>query len=143
MSQQPHPSGDSKRTPDTLRDARLAQALKHMPDAHMQPDPQARSAVLQAALKSLDTAPALPLHPPGDARGWRKALHWLLGQPGQRLPLTGALASLLIASFVTVMWLGQDVPDANPESVPVSVARARSVTCTTSPTWRPSVGSVA
>ena len=131
MSQQPRHGDGNDGKPETLRDARLAQALKHMPDAHMQPDSQARSAVLQAALKALESAPATPkqannavdTQPQADrAPGWRKAWHWLLGQPGQRMPLSGALASLLIASFVTVMWLGQEVPDANPESVPVAEA---------------------
>ena len=131
MSQQPRHGDGNDGKPDTLRDARLAHALKHMPDAHMQPDPQARSAVLQAALKALEDGPATPkqansavdTQPQADrAPGWRKAWHWLLGQPGQRMPLSGALASLLIASFGTVMWLGQDLPDANPESVPVAEA---------------------
>ncbi|OYT91511.1 MAG: hypothetical protein CFE43_12770 [Burkholderiales bacterium PBB3] len=131
MSQQPRHGDGNDGKPDTLRDARLAQALKHMPDAHMQPDPQTRNAVLQAALKALEDAPETPkqannavdTQPQVDGvPGWRKAWHWLLGQPGQRVPLTGALASLLIASFVTVMWLGQEVPDANPESVSVAEA---------------------
>ena len=131
MSQQPRHGEDSNDKPDVLRDARLAQALKHMPDAHLQPDPQARSAVLQAALRALDSAPApaqnahrkegsLKLN--AGTSAWQKGWHWLLGQPGQRMPLTGALASLLVASMVTLMWYDHDVPDANPQSVQVAVA---------------------
>ncbi|MBC7620152.1 MAG: hypothetical protein H7293_14430 [Candidatus Saccharibacteria bacterium] len=131
MSQQPRHGEDSNDKPDALRDARLAQALKHMPDAHLQPDPQARSAVLQAALRALDSAPATAqnahrmegsLKLNASTSAWQKGWFWLLGQPGQRMPLTGALASLLVASMVTLMWYDQDVPDANPQSAPVAVA---------------------
>ena len=93
----------------TLRDARLTLALKHMPDAHLQPDPQARNAVLQAALQAVAPEPiAVPAN-------WRTVWHWLRGEPGHRMPLTGAVASLLVASFITLMWHEQDVPDATPE----------------------------
>ena len=131
MSQQPRHGKDSNDKPDGLRDARLAQALKHMPDAHLQPDPQARSAVLQAALRALDSArsTAQDTHRmesspklSASTSAWQRGWYWLLGQPGQRMPLTGALASLLVASMVTLMWYDQDVPDANPQSAPVAVA---------------------
>lgn len=131
MSQQTHHGEDCNDKPDVLRDARLAQALKHMPDAHLQPDPQARSAVLQAALRALDSdlATAQNAHRMegslklnAGTSAWQRGWYWLLGQPGQRMPLTGALASLLVASMVTLMWYDQDVPDANPQSVPVAVA---------------------
>lgn len=98
---------------DTLRDARLAKALLHMPDAHMQPSAQTRSAVLQEAMRAVgSTTPAQPAQPPAVQRRW-----WLawLGQPGHRVPWAAAVASVAVFGFITVMWYGQDVPDAAPE----------------------------
>ena len=94
---------------DALRDARLAQALRHMPDAHMQPNAQARLAVLKHAQQALtggaNTAP------PAARRWWQSTSPSAWG---------GALASVLVASFITLMWYGQPVPDANPEGLPVT-----------------------
>ena len=90
---------------ENLRDARLAQALQHMPDAHMQPSAQTRHAVLQEALR----AAGVKIHK--KSRWW----HVWLGQPGQRVPWSAALASLAVVGFITVLWYGQDVPDAVPE----------------------------
>lgn len=98
---------------DTLRDARLAKALQHMPDAHMQPSAQTRSAVLQEAMRAVgSTTPAQPAQPPAVQRRW---WHAWLGQPGHRVPWAAAVASVAVFGFITVMWYGQDVPDAAPE----------------------------
>ena len=90
---------------ENLRDARLAQALQHMPDAHMQPSAQTRHAVLQEALRA------------AGVKGHKKSRWWhaWLGQPGQRVPWSAAVASLAVVGFITVLWYGQDVPDAAPE----------------------------
>ena len=90
---------------ENLRDARLAQALQHMPDAHMQPSAQTRHAVLQEALRA------------AGVKGHKKSRWWhaWLGQPGQRVPWSAAVASLAVVGFITVLWYGQDVPDAVPE----------------------------
>lgn len=90
---------------ENLRDARLAQALQHMPDAHMQPSAQTRHAVLQEALRA------------AGVKGHKKSRWWhaWLGQPGQRVPWSAAVASLAVVCFITVLWYGQDVPDAAPE----------------------------
>lgn len=98
----PEPSED-------LRDARLAQALQHMPDAHMQPSAQTRQAVLQEALRAAAPPPAAV------SRWW----HAWLDPSDQRMPWSAALASLAVASFITVLWYGQEVPDATPERGPV------------------------
>lgn len=111
------PANDKQ--PDTLRDARLAHALRHMPDAHMQPSAQSRSAVLQEAMRAVGgTSPAQPVQPPVAQRRW---WHAWLGQPGQRVPWGAAVASLAVFGFITVMWYGQDVPDATPERGPSAV----------------------
>ena len=109
------PANDKQ--PDTLRDARLAHALRHMPDAHMQPSAQSRSAVLQEAMRAVGGAsPAQPVQPPVAQRRW---WHAWLGQPGQRVPWGAAVASLAVFGFITVMWYGQEVPDAAPQRSPV------------------------
>ena len=109
------PANDKQ--PDTLRDARLAHALRHMPDAHMQPSAQSRSAVLQEAMRAVGGASlAQPVQPPVAQRRW---WHAWLGQPGQRVPWGAAVASLAVFGFITVMWYGQEVPDAAPQRSPV------------------------
>jgi len=100
-----------------LRDARLAQALQHMPDAHMQPSAEARKAVLQHAQAAVDGQSTSA--PPAAHRWWQR----LLGAPGGKRTSNaawssawgGALASVLVASFITLMWYDQPVPDANPD----------------------------
>ena len=99
---------------DDVRDARLAQALRHMPDAHMQPSAEARMAVLKHAQEALtgraNTAP------PAARRWWQSTSPSAWG---------GALASVLVASFITLMWYGQPVPDANPEGLPATEQEAK------------------
>lgn len=112
--------------PDALRDARLVQALRHMPDAHDMPNAALRSRVLQAAEDALlDTTraskkPANVAFTQRPQSSWLAWWRWLLGQPGDRTPLIGALASVLIASLITVMWAGRDLPELQPHSDPMS-----------------------
>ena len=118
---------DAPGAPDShLRDARLAQALQHMPDAHMQAGAQARLAVLQHAQEALASTPRPADSAAPPARRW---WHWLLGTSGrQRTSHTawgGALVSVLVASFITLMWYDQPVPDASPD-MPVSMGKAES-----------------
>ena len=116
MKPTPHAGDSAVSATEGLRDARLAQALRHMPDAHLQPDPQTRHAVLQAALAAVAVSPAK------NSSRWRTLLQWLIGQPGYRMPLTGAVASVLVASFITLMWYEQEVPDANPNRMEIASA---------------------
>ncbi len=122
MSPQPHPSAQ----PDVLRDARLALALRHMPDAELEPGAALRNSVLQAAERALlesprqVAAPAKLASAPLDAKPWRAWWTWLAGQPGDRVAWVGAMASLLLASLITVMWTGQELPDAEPKGQPVA-----------------------
>jgi hypothetical protein len=108
MRPTPQPGDSAANASEGLRDARLVQALRHMPDAHLQPDPQTRHAVLQAAFA------AVAMSQPTKSSRWRTLWQGLIGQPGHRMPLTGAVASVLVASFITLMWYEQEVPDANP-----------------------------
>ncbi len=112
--------------PDALRDARLVKALQHLPDAHDMPDTALRSRVLQAAEDALlettraskkPANVAVTQRPTNPRLAWWR---WLLGQPGERTPLIGALASMLIASLITVMWMGRDLPEVQPHGDPMS-----------------------
>ena len=94
---------------DALRDARLAQALRHMPDAHMQPSAEARLAVLKHAQQALSGGANTA--PPAARRWWQSTSPSAWG---------GALASVLVASFITLMWYDQPVPDVNPEGLPAA-----------------------
>jgi len=122
MSPPPHPSAQ----PDVLRDARLALALRHMPDAELEPAAALRNSVLQAAERALlesprqAAAPAKLASAPLDAKPWRTWWTWLVGQPGDRVAWVGALASLLLASLITVMWSGHELPDVEPRGEPVA-----------------------
>lgn len=118
--------------PDALRDARLAQALRHMPDAQLQPDAALRHRVLQAAENALlETANrpersadvASAQRPPSPWRAWWT---WLLGQPGDRTPLIGALAGVLVASLITVMWAGRELPEGQRQGDSMSPPVSRS-----------------
>jgi len=102
---------------ERLRDARLAQALKHMPDAHLQPGAQARSAVLQEAARAVGAADVEGAHP--QRRWWQN----LLGQPGSRLPWNTAFASLALAFFVTVLWYEQEPAELAVKEASVAPAR--------------------
>lgn len=102
-----------------LRDARLARALEHAPDAHLRPDPATRAAVLGAARKAVEpagqTAPA--------QGGWRA---WLgLNHGGRtRMPWNAAFATILIAGFATLLWRGEPVPEARMDSGPAMRSEA-------------------
>lgn len=117
-----HPQNADHAAPNgALRDARLAQALKHMPDAHMQPSSQIRHAVLQAALRVASASSVNTPNPtPPTTRRWRNA--WL-GQPDRRVPWSAALASVALMGFITVLWYGQEVPPATSDSSPMTQKR--------------------
>lgn len=99
---------------DDLRDARLLRALAHMPDAHMQPGPHLRQAVLQQALRAV----APKVAPAGS--GWWARLRAGWRSSEERVPWSAALASVAVVGLITVLWHGHEVPDANPEHTQVA-----------------------
>lgn len=121
MSSQPHETTQA----DVLRDARLIQAMWHMPDAHDMPDAALRSRVLQAAGDAL--LPPATAQPVNAAKitlaqqlrnAWRTGWCWLADPSSERMPWTGALASLLLASLITVMWTGREPPETPAQGDP-------------------------
>lgn len=131
-----------------LRDARLARALEHAPDAHLRPDATTRAAVLAAARKAVEPA-GTEVPKQG---GWRS---WFGASRGgrARMPWNAALASLLVAGFVTLLWRGEPVPEARIDSeqagpatraevqpaAPISASRAVESSPNTAEVAQPSV----
>lgn len=85
-----------------LRDARLRKALHEAPDAHVQPPQRTRDAILQAAHSAV-----LP--------GWRS---WWRKTGDRRLPWGAALATVAVATLITVMWEGREIPAGRREAAP-------------------------
>ena len=104
-------------TPDhdaPLRDARLARALEHAPDTlePAQPAAAMRDAILRAAHAAVETPQTHPVAPPG--RGWRAGVAGVWGHlmGTGRMPWNAALATVLLASFITLLWRDEPVPSA-------------------------------
>jgi hypothetical protein len=106
-------SGDDNKTPQldgdegALRDPVLRRALDHAPDHDALPDPRTRDAIRKMA-HNLATVPATP--PVAPAPWWRRLLGG--GETHARMPWNAAFATVLVATFVTVLWHREPVPDA-------------------------------
>ena len=87
-----------------LRDARLKKALDSAPDQPAVPAAWARLAIRNAA--------QWPAATPAPVPWWRRIEG---GGSGARAPWNAAFATVLLAGFVTVLWQGQEVPDATPD----------------------------
>lgn len=82
-----------------LRDARLRRALEAAPDAQAQPPQATRDAVRAAAVQAVRKPRPLPW--------WKR----LFAGGGDRMPWNAALATVAVATLVTVLWQGREVPD--------------------------------
>lgn len=95
-----------------LRDARLGKALHEAPDAALQPPQRTRDAIRAAAHAAVQ---------PGWRRWWRSA-------GDHRRPWGAALATVALATLVTVMWGDREIPgarrEAAPETSPIPAAPA-------------------
>ena len=117
-------------TPDhdaPLRDARLARALEHAPDTLQPAQPAAamRDAILRAAHAAVETPQTHPVAPPG--RGWRAGVVGVWGRlmGTGRMPWNAALATVLLASFITLLWRDEPVPSAQTDPpIAASLPRA-------------------
>ena len=83
-----------------LRDARLRQALDQAPDAGLQPPARVRAAIRGAAHEAVRPA-------------WRR--WWPAASTRHTPSWMAALASVLVASLVVVIWQGQEVPGVRQE----------------------------
>lgn len=83
-----------------LRDARFKKALDHAPDAEARPDERIRQAILLRARDAVAPEPGKP---------WWKKLWPATGS--QRMPWNAALATLVVATLVTIVWHDREMPD--------------------------------
>ena len=108
-----------------LRDARLRKALHEAPDAALQPPQRTRDAVRAAAHAAVQPA-------------WRR---WWRSAGDHRLPWGTALATVALATLVTVMWEGREIPgarrEAAPETAPIPAAPAPAREAASVPTALP------
>lgn len=109
-----------------LRDARLKRALESAPDADARPDPRVRRAVLDAARQAVE---------PPHASWWQRV--WQ-GLGDRTMPWNASLATVALATLVTVLWHDKETPDARPEMpAPVAPAPVIAVPPATSMTQEP------
>jgi hypothetical protein len=92
-----------------LHDPLLRRALDHAPDSGAMPDPRTRDAIRKMAhnlaavsTPAPDTTVALPW--------WRRLFGG--GEAHSRMPWNAAFATVLVATFVTVLWYREPIPDA-------------------------------
>ncbi|MBX3654727.1 MAG: hypothetical protein KF686_11135 [Ramlibacter sp.] len=113
-----------------LRDARLVRALEFAPDRAEVPASRTHSAIKKIAIEALTRPPQDTVRrPPWWQRFWPPALG------GGPRPWNAALATVLLAGLVTVLWQGQEPPGAQldgpavaalPEKGPASQRESRS-----------------
>ena len=112
-----------------LRDARFKRALDHAPDAELRPDPATRQAIRSMATRALETRASGTVSKAAPSTWWRRAWHgWIHPSAGASpMPWNAALATVLLASLVTVLWYEQPVPQAIPDDAPRQGAGGRGV----------------
>ncbi|MDQ0568289.1 hypothetical protein QFZ42_000123 [Variovorax paradoxus] len=92
---------------DALHGAALRRALDHAPDRDAMPDPRTRDAIRKMAH---NLAPVPATVPVAAAPWWRR---WFGGgEAHSRMPWNAAFATVLVATFVTVLWYREPIPDA-------------------------------
>jgi len=97
-----------------LRDPALRRALDHAPDSDATPDPRTRDAILKMAHNLAATVPAAKNAAANSASAapWWRRVFGGGGKPRSRMPWNAAFATVLLATFVTVLWHREPVPDA-------------------------------
>lgn len=97
-----------------LRDPVLRRALDHAPDSDATPDPRTRDAILKMAHNLAATVPAAKNAAANSASAapWWRRVFGGGGEPRSRMPWNAAFATVLLATFVTVLWHREPVPDA-------------------------------
>lgn len=104
-----------------LRDVRLRKALDEAPDAALQPHARTRHAIRAAAHAAVQPR-------------WRRWRRWWTGLGRGGSPWAAALATVALATLVTVAWEGREVPGAGTD-----VAQERPVTAPAAPAVAPEV----
>ncbi|MDH6169506.1 hypothetical protein M2282_004674 [Variovorax boronicumulans] len=108
MSNGTHLPGDGD-----LRDPALRRALDNAPDREATPDPRTRDAIRKMAhnlAAASVSAPASAANNASAAPWWRRLFGG--GDTQARMPWNAAFATVLVATFVTVLWHREPIPDA-------------------------------
>ncbi|WP_390348568.1 hypothetical protein ACFJIS_13450 [Variovorax boronicumulans] len=95
---------------DDLHDPRLRRALDHAPDRDAMPAAHTREAILKMAHNLAAASAPATSRPAETAPWWRRLFGG--GSPRSRMPWNAAFATVLVATFVTVLWHREPVPDA-------------------------------
>ena len=112
-----------------LRDARLKRALDHAPDAALRPSEATRNAIKSVASGANLTVSPVPVKGAPQESVWRRVGRWWRGTPARssHMPWNAALATVVLASLVTLMWFEQPVPPALPDEAPAPAVGQASV----------------
>ena len=97
-------------------DEHLRQALRHAPDAQLIAPSELSAQILAAAHRSV-AAPPPPAASP--LPGWRRWLAWPVRSPGA----SAALASVVLAGFIGLLWRGE-TPGPAVDEAPRRIAQA-------------------
>ncbi len=108
---------------DNLRDTRLKRALAHAPDAQDMPAQAIRNAIKNKASHAVRTKANahLATNPPWWKRFWAST-----GRAGG--PWNTAFATVVLGSIITLIWHGQDLPDAVLDKQAVALPRLQDKT---------------
>lgn len=101
-------SGDND---GALHDPVLRRALDHAPDSGAMPDPRTRDAIRKMAHNLAPVSNAAPASDGEGAAPWWRRLFGA-GEAHSRMPWNAAFATVLVATFVTVLWYREPIPDA-------------------------------
>ena len=132
-----------------LRDARLHKALAHAPDRDALPAPGTRNTIKNIATGVISTRDRARF----DTQiPWWKALWEKTGRAGRgghaSGPWNAAFATLLLGGIITLIWQGQEVPEAVPDqrhagqrvpdaALPAPVVKPKEPTAAPAPTSTP------
>ncbi|MDA7416849.1 hypothetical protein PGB34_10775 [Xenophilus arseniciresistens] len=105
---------------DLAPDARWQRMLDHAPDAQVQPSAATRAAILEAAHRAVQAPAAKPVAG-GTSFFLLRWLDRLL--PRASAPWSAALATVVMAFFITLIWQGEPVPQAQPDGDRAALSR--------------------
>ncbi len=106
---------------NNLRDARLKKALAHAPDALDEPSQAIRNAIKSKAIGAVKTRTSTWRE--AKPRWWKR--YWV-GTGGANNPWSAAFATVLLGSIITLIWHGQEVPDATLDDRPAASPQVKS-----------------
>jgi len=93
-------------------DEHLRAALRHAPDAGLAAPDDISAQILAAAHRAAAERPAVT----------PRRRHWLAGFSPWQLATSGALASVLMAGFITLLWRGEPPPAVTARPAPVEAS---------------------